>query len=648
MPDPLLIPQPASIVEGRSDDGPFALAAGISIVVSHEHEPGEWVAAQHVKLALHAHGIEAPVQPQILSPDPRKTIVLAVRGRDDAVFADAADLGIAAPAGDSAEAYTLAVCERWIAVWGVSPAGLARGAQTVCQLLAGAGGEVPALRIADAPVLPWRGVMLDVSRGKIPTLDTLKHVVDVIASFKINVLQLYTEHAFAARRHPRIGEVWGALSPEELVTLDRYCRERYVELIPCLQSFGHLRRMLELPEYARLTESGERWSLAPAREETYALLDDLYADYLACFSSRSINVCSDETYDLGTGQSKAEAERVGLGRVYLGHILRLHQLARKYGRTMMVWDDIFLHHPELINDIPGDTIMLNWAYEAQDDYPQVTGFHEAGLQQIVCPGTSSWNTLFPRLANARANIRNFVRAGLRVGATGVLTTDWGDGGHPNPLGASWYGYAYGGAEGWTPGLLADEAFDERFTTLFFGAAEGGTVREAMSALTMACTLPSVFRNNGSLSIELFADDPLEQKDCAAIPDATLAAMRDMAAHARALLTRVHGTASTAGRDEATRTITEFRLAANLVHFAARRAEAARQVARVEGTEAARALDVTLSGLKRELHALRLEYQWVWLARNKPEGLWITLDMFDRSARAIDRWREAVAPAYAWD
>jgi hypothetical protein len=48
-----------------------------------------------------------------------------------------------------------------------------------------------------------------------------------------------------------------------------------------------------------------------------------------------------------------------------------------------------------------------------------------------------------------------------------------------------------------------------------------------------------------------------------------------------------------------------------------------------------------------LHALRLEYQWIWLARNKPEGLWLTLDKFDQSAQAIDRWRTQLTPGYRW-
>src|SRR6185437_14399032 len=164
-----------------------------------------------------------------------------------------------------------------------------------------------------------------------------------------------------------------------------------------------------------------------------------------------------------------------------------------------------------------DVILLNWEYEAQDDYPQVNGFYEAGLQQIVCPGTSSWNSLFPRLANGRTNIRNFATEGVRVGALGVLNTDWGDGGHPNLLGCSWYGYAYGAQEGWAPGRMADEDFERGFARLHFGPEEDEDALTALRTLTDACTLPGIIRRNGSLSIELLFTDPTANMQCTAIP-----------------------------------------------------------------------------------------------------------------------------------
>ena len=70
--------------------------------------------------------------------------------------------------------------------------------------------SLPVLEIEDWPDFPRRGVMLDISRDKVPTMKTLTTLVDKLASWKINEFQLYTEHTFAYRHHPA---VWADASP---------------------------------------------------------------------------------------------------------------------------------------------------------------------------------------------------------------------------------------------------------------------------------------------------------------------------------------------------------------------------------------------------------------------------------------------------
>ena len=119
--------------------------------------------------------------------------------------------------------------------------------------------ELPALRISDWPDFPARGVMLDVSRDRVPTMATLYDLVDLLASWKVNQLQLYTEHTFAYRNHP---EVWAEASPitgEEILALDAYCRERFVELVPNQNSFGHMAPWLKHTRYQPFAETTGEW-----------------------------------------------------------------------------------------------------------------------------------------------------------------------------------------------------------------------------------------------------------------------------------------------------------------------------------------------------------------------------------------------------
>src|SRR5207247_9241339 len=117
--------------------------------------------------------------------------------------------------------------------------GLLYGVQALRQLVRTPGGRLPALTIRDWPVLADRGLMLDVSRGKVPTLATLFALVVGLAAHKYNQLQLYIEHTFHFPRHPEIGAGADPLTAEDILALDEYCRPRHAALVLNLQSFGH-------------------------------------------------------------------------------------------------------------------------------------------------------------------------------------------------------------------------------------------------------------------------------------------------------------------------------------------------------------------------------------------------------------------------
>jgi hypothetical protein len=623
--DLCLLPQPASI---EIIPGSYTFEPSLPISLSADAEGTERIAAGQLDATLSTRSVEGVIESG--TPGAHGGIILAVTGRDPGWLSEDEQTS---EDGASPEAYRLTIRPDRIVVAGAAPAGLVQGVRTLIQILATAD-TFPCLTIDDAPALPWRGVMLDISRGRVPTLATLKTIVDVLASFKLNMFQLYMENTFAFASHPRIGEGWGAMTPEEIIALDAYCRDRAVELVPCFQSLGHHRRLLSLPEYAHLAYSPENWTLAPG-EETWQLLDALYDDLLPCFTSRYVNVCCDEPFDL-TGAHGTH--------LFLMHLQRLHEMLRARGKTMMVWDDIFQQKPEMLAEMPEDVVFLCWFYEAAERYEQAETVRRSGRRSIVCPGTSSWNSLFARLDNARGNIRGFIRDGLAAGSDGVLTTDWGDGGHPNFLAASWYGYAYGGSEGWAPGRLPDGDFDRRFARLFFGPEEGDTVLEALQLMGAACTLPGINKFNGSWTRGMFFRDPVADEAISLAPDDSIERMYDMGVRALEALAPLHG------KDpERAQTLAEARLAARQIVHAAAKTRAGRRLAHLTDGDAENRgrLYAELSRLKRDLHELRWQYQQLWLARDKPEGLWLTLDLFDTAASVLDRWRAQVAPVYRY-
>ena len=438
-------------------------------------KPGKFIFPGHATLQLDAS----------LKPDEARTIARRLRGqvgvqalacqprRLKPELQHLASPTIKAVRNNSApthaEGYILTIDRHGVLIGFREIGGLRAAVATLRQLLREHGRRLPCLKIRDWPDFPRRGVMLDISRGRVPKLATLLDLAGQLADFKINELQLYTEHTFAYRKYKSVWRGWGALTAAEVRKLDARCRELGIDLVPNQNSFGHLRYFLAHPRVKKLAEvaapyedaSGEFLrhpsTLAPNHPGTLPFLRGLYADLLPTFSSRYFNVGCDETWDLGRGQSKQLCARPGQGRVYLGFLNKIHREVTKHGRRMMFWGDIILHHPELIAELPRNVVALNWGYEANHPFQRETAlFARSKIPFYVCPGTSTWTTLVGRHDNAFANLRLAAKAGRKHGAAGYLITDWGDGGHPQPLAVSWLPYLYGASVSW-----CGRRFDEK-------------------------------------------------------------------------------------------------------------------------------------------------------------------------------------------
>jgi hexosaminidase len=390
------------------------------------------------------------------------------------------------------EGYTLTIGASGVRIYYREIGGLRAGVATFRQLMRQYTIHLPCLKIRDWPDFARRGVMLDISRGRVPKLETLLDLVERLADFKINEFQLYTEHTFAYRNYKSVWQAWGALTAAEIRALDARCRELGIDLVPNQNSFGHLRYFLENPQLKKLAEVSEPYesstgdflrfptTLAPNHPDTIKFIRELYDELLPNFSlSRShrrqevdaptqvlnppphlggyFNVGCDETWDLGRGQSKKLCERRGKGRVYVDFLKQIEREVSKRGRTMMFWGDIILHHPELIKTLPKNVIALNWGYEATHPFEKdAATFAKSKVPFYVCPGTATWMTLLGRHDTAFANLRLAAEAGCKHGALGYLNTDWGDGGHPQPLAVSWPLYVAGAAHSW-----CSRSFDEK-------------------------------------------------------------------------------------------------------------------------------------------------------------------------------------------
>ena len=401
--------------------------------------------------------------------------------------ADGVPVTVAFGCGDG-EGYTLTVAENAIEIRGESAAGAFYAVQTLRQLFAHE--KVPCLHIEDQPDFGIRGFYHDITRGRISTLESLKNLVDDMAYYKLNHLQLYVEHVFPFRETADLVEKTGCITPEELVAVQDYCRENFIEFVPSLSTFGHMYEILEQPRYKHLavlkdyvpspnfwTERMAHHTLNPLVEGSFQLADSLIDQYYGLFESDFFNICCDETFDIDRYLQCDDP-----GKVYADFVKKLIATVKARGKKVMMWADILLKHPEVIDDIPEDTIFLNWKYIKEPPEELVQTLAKMGKTQIVCPGNTAWNRLCENVEVEEGNITAMVRYGKKWGALGVLNTNWGDWGHPCSLELGMYGLTLGAQLSWNSDAAPGEEFDRAVDMHLYGFDGGMALLRQLSRL----------------------------------------------------------------------------------------------------------------------------------------------------------------------
>lgn len=419
-----------------------------------------------------------------LFPRPRRVVVDGAHG-----VATVAE--VALDAALPAQGYRLEVRPEGTTIRHADAAGLRYARQTLDQLAASP--SLPGLQVEDHPDHLRRGFMLDISRDRVPTNATLRRLVSHLAELRYNHLELYVEHTYAHAGHDVVWRGASPLTAQDVRWLDAECAAHGIELVANRNTFGHMERWLRHDRYRPLAECPDGAispftgrpmppaTLAPTAASAELALS-LVRELAAQVASPLVNIGADEPFELGQGASAAAVAQQGRAEVYLEHLLRLVQPLVAEGHHVLFWGDVLRRHPELVARLPTEGVTaVVWWYDAPSEEPGLMGrlapavleslglpddfhrgfsahvrsFADSGFPFWVAAGTSSWNSLVGRWANARANLLDAARVGLDQGGRGLVVTDWGDNGHLQPLVVSLLPLAYGAGVAWCAATNAD-------------------------------------------------------------------------------------------------------------------------------------------------------------------------------------------------
>ena len=325
----------------------------------------------------------------------------------------------------------------------------------------------PCIKIEDWPDLSIRGFLMDISRDKIPTVSTIKAIIDKMATVKMNHLELYVEgFAYAYPSFPDFNAKETPLTLADYLEIEDYANQRAIDFSGNMNSFGHMTKWLELPRFRHLAECPhgfKQWgyrfpasTLNPLNPESEQLVAKMYQDMLPHLQSKYFNINCDEPFELGKGKSKKAVRKDGIGKIYVDFISKLVSFVNQNGKTAMVWGDVLIHHPEVLSQLPSGMIFLDWGYDR--DYPfdkHMKLLADMKVNFIGCPGTSSWNSFASRKVDMMETTKNAADSVKKYGGMGLITTDWGDFGHLQYLPFSYPGLIYAGLVSWADSDLAD-------------------------------------------------------------------------------------------------------------------------------------------------------------------------------------------------
>ena len=363
------------------------------------------------------------------------------------------------------EGYSLTLNKTQVLIKAQKAVGAFYALNTLCDILESSNEKT--LIIEDYPLLEIRGVMLDISRSKVPTLETLKQLVRMFAKLRYNHLELYIEgFAFEYQHFKPLLKAKNYISLKDYLALEKYAKEYYIDFVPNQNGFGHMSDWLALDEYQMLAECPDGFTiwgahrmpstLNPLDERSTMLVKKMYRDMIPHTSSKYFNMNFDEPYELGSGKSQEATLQSSVEDVYIDYFNKLYEDVKSYNKIPMLWGDVLVKHPEKIDKLPSDVIFIDWGYDKE--YPffeHAKMLASKKVKYMLAPGTSSWATITGRILDMQTTIENSTQAAKQYQALGVLVTDWGDVGHLQYLPISYLGFIYGGLLSWSKATFND-------------------------------------------------------------------------------------------------------------------------------------------------------------------------------------------------
>lgn len=262
------------------------------------------------------------------------------------------------------EAYSIDFDDREIRICGGSPTAVRYALYTMADMNRDL--LFPRGRLEDEPLLKMRGFNLNLCALTHASIDELLMIVKWTAEAKINTLLLEYSNRFPFRLYPDARSPF-ALTEDEVRLLVTTAESYGMEVIPMMQTFGHMDHILRDPACNYLREVPDSYEqICPLHEDAMPFITSLIDEMLALHpNAKYINIGGDETRKLGRcPKCEAYVKEHGIGRLYSQLMNRVIDYICSKGITPMIYDDMLCAHPDALETLDKRAIIIYWDYWA--------------------------------------------------------------------------------------------------------------------------------------------------------------------------------------------------------------------------------------------------------------------------------------------
>lgn len=390
---------------------------------------------------------------------------------------------------ESRESYTISITPNRAEIRAPSSAGLFYGVQTLLQMVEGRGEQaiLPQAEVRDWPSLAYRGMMMDFSEGELVRVSEVERQLDLLARFKANQYFFYTEASIEFEGYDIVNPN-GRYSRDEVRQVVEYARQRHIDVVPCMELYGHMHNLFRFEKYADLGLPRYGGEFDPRNPRMYPVLDNWIEQTTKLFPSPWFHVGFDEPWSLGKIGIEPGKDPFKTFIEVLGHV---SEQAQGRGKRVLFWADIMQgastlsNHPELLKDVPAGVIACPWIYEVRTNYaPFVEPLAKRNIPTIVTPGVWAWNELFPDFHRSFFNINNLTATGREFHTLGMLNTTWCDS-RQTIYRLQLPGMAFGAAAAWQAQPVNTNSFFTDFCAITYPPTVAADVAGALEELSQA-------------------------------------------------------------------------------------------------------------------------------------------------------------------